>query len=316
MRRKAFTLIELLVVIAIIAILAAILFPVFAQAKEAAKKTQSLSNAKQIGLSGLMYLDASDDVLATFNTRDGACPAQVKPYAAATCSYVNMWQFKMQNYIKSWDMLIAPGDTKQTVNDLASALKSVFNISYGYNYGYLSILCVKDDTLLAAYTGCPKSNPDNPNLQQWFLGVGQSNVSRPANIIMFADSAGRDLNTASTLGSAVNPPDAWPATLYFYGPSGGEVGWGKDAKTIFASTSKNASSLGITGKYGDTDGFATRYQEGGNTVFVDGHARWQKASQAASGSNYNKDKSAQLVQVTDYANYQWDPRYDSGPGKY
>ncbi len=49
--RHAFTLIELLVVIAIIAILAAILFPVFAQAKEAAKKTTSLSNVKQIGLS-------------------------------------------------------------------------------------------------------------------------------------------------------------------------------------------------------------------------------------------------------------------------
>ena len=48
--RKGFTLIELLVVIAIIAILAAILFPVFAQAKEAAKKTSCLSNTKQIAL--------------------------------------------------------------------------------------------------------------------------------------------------------------------------------------------------------------------------------------------------------------------------
>jgi len=48
--KRAFTLIELLVVIAIIAILAAILFPVFAQAKEAAKKTNALSNAKQQGL--------------------------------------------------------------------------------------------------------------------------------------------------------------------------------------------------------------------------------------------------------------------------
>ncbi|HEY0867765.1 MAG TPA: prepilin-type N-terminal cleavage/methylation domain-containing protein [Fimbriimonas sp.] len=60
--RSAFTLIELLVVIAIIAILAAILFPVFAQAKAAAKTTQSISNLKQIGTGLMLYLNDSDDV--------------------------------------------------------------------------------------------------------------------------------------------------------------------------------------------------------------------------------------------------------------
>lgn len=60
---KAFTLIELLVVIAIIAILAAILFPVFAQAKLAAKKTTSISNMKQIGLGEKMYENDSDDTI-------------------------------------------------------------------------------------------------------------------------------------------------------------------------------------------------------------------------------------------------------------
>jgi prepilin-type N-terminal cleavage/methylation domain-containing protein len=60
--KRAFTLIELLVVIAIIAILAAILFPVFAQAKEAAKKTSALSNAKQVGTSIQIYLADSDDM--------------------------------------------------------------------------------------------------------------------------------------------------------------------------------------------------------------------------------------------------------------
>jgi len=61
MPRKAFTLIELLVVIAIIAILAAILFPVFAQAKEAAKKTVTISNAKQMGTAFVIYANDSDD---------------------------------------------------------------------------------------------------------------------------------------------------------------------------------------------------------------------------------------------------------------
>jgi len=65
--RKAFTLIELLVVIAIIAILAAILFPVFAQAKAAAKKTSSLSNVKQLSLSNTMYAGDTDDIFPDQN---------------------------------------------------------------------------------------------------------------------------------------------------------------------------------------------------------------------------------------------------------
>lgn len=85
--RTAFTLIELLVVIAIIAILAAILFPVFAQAKAAAKKTAAISNSKQVGLAFQMYTADSDDqypillYTGTFDaTNDSNCHVLVRPY--------------------------------------------------------------------------------------------------------------------------------------------------------------------------------------------------------------------------------------------
>ncbi|MEN3001860.1 MAG: prepilin-type N-terminal cleavage/methylation domain-containing protein, partial [Armatimonadota bacterium] len=62
MRPKGFTLIELLVVIAIIAILAAILFPVFAQARERARKTTCINNMRQIGMAITMYYGDHDEM--------------------------------------------------------------------------------------------------------------------------------------------------------------------------------------------------------------------------------------------------------------
>ena len=100
MRRNAFTLIELLVVIAIIAILAAILFPVFAQAKESAKKVSCLSNTKQVGLSAIMYAADFDDTLP-MHDNNGSClylglpgsPVPATP--GVTCDYPDWgdWTF-------------------------------------------------------------------------------------------------------------------------------------------------------------------------------------------------------------------------------
>ena len=80
-RRSGFTLIELLVVIAIIAILAAILFPVFASAKLAAKKAVSISNQKQISLSFILYAGDNDDIMPQYNWPEAyQAAAEVEPY--------------------------------------------------------------------------------------------------------------------------------------------------------------------------------------------------------------------------------------------
>lgn len=94
--RQAFTLIELLVVIAIIAILAAILFPVFAQAKDAAKTTSALSNLKQTGLGIIMYTNDSDDSFPLMWSDD------------PTGQGLWTWQGKVLPYTSSWGVMLNP----------------------------------------------------------------------------------------------------------------------------------------------------------------------------------------------------------------
>ena len=82
-QRQGFTLIELLVVIAIIAILAAILFPVFAKAREKARQISCASNEKQIGLGMLQYAQDNDETFISRNGNTGAMvlwPVQIAPY--------------------------------------------------------------------------------------------------------------------------------------------------------------------------------------------------------------------------------------------
>lgn len=124
--RRAFTLIELLVVIAIIAILAAILFPVFAQAKEAAKKTSALSSAKQLGTGALIYTSDSDDTFpltVVWNSstnagyRNGA--VVVSPAGSTTVGGRNLEPRRsdeavfahnsIQPYLKNWQIMQATG---------------------------------------------------------------------------------------------------------------------------------------------------------------------------------------------------------------
>ena len=110
---RAFTLIELMVVIAIIAILAGILFPVFAQAKRAAKKTVCISNLKQIGSSIVLYMGDYDDVFpSALDASDKFAPDiwQSQPEFKDRIATMPMLHEVLQPYMKSRDLFHCPSD--------------------------------------------------------------------------------------------------------------------------------------------------------------------------------------------------------------
>jgi len=118
--RRAFTLIELLVVIAIIALLAAILFPVFARAKAAAKKTACLSNLNQIGKSIVIYMGDYDHVFPhALDASDKYAPQiwDGHPDFRNRIPYMPLLSEALQPYLKNKDVFHCPSDTGTQVLD-------------------------------------------------------------------------------------------------------------------------------------------------------------------------------------------------------
>jgi prepilin-type N-terminal cleavage/methylation domain-containing protein/prepilin-type processing-associated H-X9-DG protein len=192
MRKQGFTLIELLVVIAIIAILAAILFPVFARARETAKKSACLSNMKQMSHAWIMY---SDDY-------DGACPALFLDYRLGQGYYTDKhttWMEELYPYIKSSQVFGCPsgGFVPKTPADLMSdKWDSIGRLTYGwnatvFNYPWIFPVSQSDldvpsdtafvcDTTGANYLSLPGPQSMYWNSQYDFKeGAGPEYIARP-----------------------------------------------------------------------------------------------------------------------------------------
>jgi len=110
MRRSGFTLIELLVVIAIIAILAAILFPVFARAREKARQASCLSNLKQLELAAIMYKGDYDETNFIDRMPTTNAPTPTGPYASTYGGNFYFWTDTLAPYIKNTQIWLCPSD--------------------------------------------------------------------------------------------------------------------------------------------------------------------------------------------------------------
>ncbi|MER3496243.1 MAG: hypothetical protein C4320_05240 [Armatimonadota bacterium] len=170
---SGFTLIELLVVIAIIAILAAILFPVFAQAKLAAKKTAALSQAKQIGTSTILYTSDSDDQFPLGSVPNLQAPAVsyrngdftpqnpagwFNPAGAPTAidEYNLVWNNSIQPYAKNYDLGNLPGtDVKNLTTGIYANTTPQLKTPVANNLTYNGLLQYLSTTFIAAPSMVP-----------------------------------------------------------------------------------------------------------------------------------------------------------------
>ncbi|HEY3333263.1 MAG TPA: DUF1559 domain-containing protein [Capsulimonadaceae bacterium] len=178
--KRGFTLIELLVVIAIIAILAAVLFPVFAQAREKARQSSCSSNLKQLGLAVIQYVNDYDDTYpAAVNTN------QQWNYYANGNPGPNNWILKILPYCKVTGIFMCPDDTA------------------GGNTGWQGI---STSYAANAMIGYPAPTYSTTNIGVFSWGDNSSwiannnvltrNITRPTTTIMLYESHGDDMNKA------------------------------------------------------------------------------------------------------------------------
>jgi prepilin-type N-terminal cleavage/methylation domain-containing protein len=252
LHRRAFTLIELLVVIAIIAILAAILFPVFAQAKEAAKKTQDLSNTKNQATGIIMYSGDFDDMFPRCSYKSPA--NNVNGWFAPIT-----WREAIMPYIKNGERQYAPGVKLAEDGIFQTPAKPGVRGAYAANRILMPGNCYWDVTTSSWRCDSSDNGIPDPNVPVQ-PSVSQTALDAPAQII-----------TTFTVG--INPdwkasgdyPEAspywwgggqWPPV--FTGPTSGEK----------FDADSTASPMWSMPRY--------RYAGGMNNAYADGHGKFTK----------------------------------------
>jgi prepilin-type N-terminal cleavage/methylation domain-containing protein/prepilin-type processing-associated H-X9-DG protein len=280
--RKGFTLIELLVVIAIIAILAAILFPVFAQAREKARTASSLSNMKQTGTSAAMYTQDYDET----------CVSHAWFSSAPFPNDRKMWPEMIQPYAKNWPILRCPSDPTDPFgiwNGPTANIKWYYNWmrwpAYGYNWNYLSQAGIDMNTGAGWQGGGVGGG----------FGVGLAAIQSPAATVAFTDNkvVGQDSVGYYLSHTVDSPAGIWAPDCFTWSNGGWGVG-------SYGDTFQFASKPTGTGT------FAPRHTLGGNVSFADGHAKWFTPGGLAIGTDWNATKANSAIKITDRSTYMWD----------
>ncbi|HLV82136.1 MAG TPA: DUF1559 domain-containing protein [Chthonomonadaceae bacterium] len=256
-RKKGFTLIELMVVIAIIAILAAILFPVFAQAREQARKTSCLSNTRQMGLAVLMYVQ----------DYDAQYPITTVDLDSINPNLFFTWQDLVQPYMKSYQSVICPDSIHRnpdpnsfqpyTMNYGAFPRAAAFGLPYWIDNFYSGGAKVDFDGLfgmVSTTTGKDFAATNTLNMG----GDAEAAVARPSEYAMVWDAGNWD----GWLGAAGT--SAQGQALGFCAQ------WINNNGTPFEPFNTSGPS-GRHVRQGDECNFSNSSQV--NIVFADGHSR-------------------------------------------
>jgi prepilin-type N-terminal cleavage/methylation domain-containing protein len=280
MNRKAFTLIELLVVIAIIAILAAILFPVFAQAKLAAKKTSALSNNKQLALSILMYDTDYDGMYPLgFQATEGTDHAWTG---------VDLWEQRVLPYVKSLGIFGVSVDSQAGQGASVGASWAGVGVSFAVNDYYGNWCCSptwNSGFELRGPMGVGNEHPAGGEADAgngWLMteALTETQVTQPSASILMTEKRGDDTaawNTAYN-GNAMQFRGNFSAFMddgIIGGPDIDGIGWGPQAIPNGQSTQYKTVGNGnpLQFEYGINGAVSASYMGQSTFTFVDGHAK-------------------------------------------